>query len=453
MYAVKSYNNLYEKMLDEANLRGAFFDAAFRKTTRKDIKRILDNLDFHVEHLRDVLLNTAAGKDGAEVNEKVFAPVKRKGQSIFQTSNNKVRVIRKPGYQYEQVVHHAVMRVIMPIFRRGMYEYCCGSVPGRGPHYGKKYIESIRRKDIKRMKYCAVLDIKQFYASISQDALKDMLRKKIRDRRMLHLLFLIIESCDDGIPLGYYTSQWFANFYLQGLDHHIKETLKVKYYIRYLDDLVLFGNNKKELHKAVREIIRYVSEELRLTIKENWQVFRFDYIKEFEISCDDREPLADLWRTLKEQKIKREYRKRNGAPVIVVDRMAFNKHRETILPDGHGFNVEEIHYGRALDFMGFVFYCDRTVIRERILLRATRKIRKVKKKGRITWLDASAILSYIGWFSHTDSYGAYLKHVKPYVKVQDLKRCVSRRARRLNKDAKRKLAVSRRHSNKKANGG
>lgn len=67
---------------------------------------------------------------------------------------------------------------------------------------------------------------------------------------MLWLIDSIIDSSKEGLPIGNYTSQWFANFYLEDLDHYIKETLKVKYYIRYMDDMVLFSNNKKELKKV-----------------------------------------------------------------------------------------------------------------------------------------------------------------------------------------------------------
>lgn len=74
---------------------------------------------------------------------------------------------------------------------------------------------------------------------------------------------------------GNFTSQWFANFYLQDLDHYIKEQLHVKYYIRYMDDMVLFSRNKKELHK-IKDLIDKFLENEGLQLKENWQLFKVD---------------------------------------------------------------------------------------------------------------------------------------------------------------------------------
>lgn len=74
---------------------------------------------------------------------------------------------------------------------------------------------------------------------------------------------------------GNFTSQWFANFYLQDLDHYIKEKLKVKYYLRYMDDMLLFGRNKKELHKCRELVDEYLHKE-GLRLKENWQLFKTD---------------------------------------------------------------------------------------------------------------------------------------------------------------------------------
>lgn len=74
---------------------------------------------------------------------------------------------------------------------------------------------------------------------------------------------------------GNFTSQWFANFYLQDLDHYIKEQLHVKYYIRYMDDMVLFGRNKKELHKIKFSIDDFLKPE-GLKLKDNWQLFKVD---------------------------------------------------------------------------------------------------------------------------------------------------------------------------------
>ncbi|MCB5607984.1 RNA-directed DNA polymerase, partial [[Ruminococcus] gnavus] len=78
-------------------------------------------------------------------------------------------------------------------------------------------------------------------------------------------------------PLGYFTSQWFGNFYLKALDHYIKEELRAEHYMRYMDDMVILGKSKKKLHKIHAAIETYLNDNLDLEIKGDWQVFRFEY--------------------------------------------------------------------------------------------------------------------------------------------------------------------------------
>jgi len=102
--------------------------------------------------------------------------------------------------------------------------------------------------------------------------LKSLLRRKIKDNDLLWLLDNIIDSCD-GVAIGNYISQYLANFYLTYFDHWIKESKRVKYYYRYADDMVILSNNKKELHDLLSDIRKYLLNELRLTIKHNYQIF------------------------------------------------------------------------------------------------------------------------------------------------------------------------------------
>ena len=103
---------------------------------------------------------------------------------------------------------------------------------------------------------------------------------------MLYEVITVIESADSGLPIGNYTSQWFANFYLQDLDHFIKEKLNVTHYVRYVDDIVILGGNKKVLHQVNLKIEEFLQEK-NLTIKKNWQVFlvrkRFIVITSYSI--------------------------------------------------------------------------------------------------------------------------------------------------------------------------
>jgi hypothetical protein len=116
------------------------------------------------------------------------------------------------------------------------------------------------------------LDIKKFYPNVNHDILKALIRRKIKDQDLLWLLDEIINS-SEGLPIGNYLSQYFANFYLSYFDHWIKEEKRVKYYFRYADDLVILSDNKPYLHGLLFEIKSYLSIHLKLTVKENYQVF------------------------------------------------------------------------------------------------------------------------------------------------------------------------------------
>ena len=106
--------------------------------------------------------------------------------------------------------------------------------------------------------------------------LKGQFRRKIKDEDTLWLIDTIIDSINKGLPIGNYTSQWFSNFYLEVFDHYVKEELKAKYYVRYMDDICLFSNNKKKLHKARKQVEQYLQEVLHVQVKDNWQLFRVD---------------------------------------------------------------------------------------------------------------------------------------------------------------------------------
>ena len=378
---MKTYRNLYDKCLDRDFIRAMIFEAAKGKKKRIDVRRVLENLDHYVEVFYTVL---------AKQTYKAHIP---KTTIINEGTKPKKREIRKIRF-FDQVIHHIVINACMEVFKTGMYEFCCGSVPKRGIHYAKKFIARWLREDNKNTKYCCQMDIRHYFDSVDHEVLKRQLRKHITDNRMLWLLYEIIDSCENGIPLGYYTSQWFANYHLQELDHFIKEQLHIKYYVRYLDDMVIFGRNKKELHKARAAIAAYLERELHLTMKGNYQVFRFDYIAK----------------------------------------------------DG-------TRKGKALDFMGFRFYRDKITLRKSLMLRICRKATRIGKKDRPTYYDATAMLSYMGWIYASNTYAMYEKRVKPYIDVKQLKAIVSKATKKKEgktKHGKNELENRNRYAGNKA---
>lgn len=138
------------------------------------------------------------------------------------------------------------MNVIEPIFRHSFIRDTYSSIKGRGTHDGLARVKKAM-KDVPGTTYCLKLDIKKFYPSINKEILKQKIRTKFKDVDLLMLLDEIIDSCEHGVPIGNYTSQYFANFYLTRMDHWIKEELGIKYYFRYCDDIVILGSSKERL--------------------------------------------------------------------------------------------------------------------------------------------------------------------------------------------------------------
>lgn len=360
---MRSYNHLWDHMVDVDNVKACFVDAAKGKTTRRDVRNHLACVDDRAATLIQHL------------NNEPWTPPVHKPSYLREGSTGKVRIIIKPTYA-EQVVHHMLVGELKPIIMRGMYRFCCGSVPGRGIHDAKRAMEKWRDGYKGRKFYVAELDVRKFYHNIDHAILKEKLCKVIRDKRFLELLFIIINTGSfsnngKGLPLGFYTSQWLANYLLQSMDYFILQTLRPDHYLRYMDNLYLFSTNKKKLHKAVREIDQYLTDQLQLSLNDNWQVYRFEYV-----DADGR--------------VK----------------------------------------GRAINCLGFVLHHNRTTIRKSILLRIRRKANNIDRKGTATWYDAAAVISYIGWFDYTDAYAYYEHWIKPKVCVKTMKMLVARHARK-----------------------
>lgn len=363
---MKSYNHLFEQYISEENYRLAVRNATKHKGGKRRKYRKAQYYRDNVDKLMPDMLEYARHFQNSPHTPKM----------IYDGLRRKQRAIVVPTMR-EQVVHHMVINVMKPIFMKSMYEHSYGSIPDRGAHLAKQRIEKWIRTDAKGMKYCLKLDIRKFFDSIPHDILKFKLSKLIHDYQFLQILYTIIDATPEnrGIPLGFYTSQWFANWYLEDFDHFVKEELHAKYYVRYMDDMVIFGSNKRELHRMFDAIRIYLKDELDLTVKGNWQIFLFDYVRK----------------------------------------------------DGS-------HVGRDLDFMGFRFYRDRTVLRRSVMLKATRKAKRVCKKKRTKTIhDARQMLSYLGWIDATDTYGMYKKRIKPYISFQAMKRRVSRHQKRENR--------------------
>jgi len=227
---MKRTGYLYEKICDIENIKLAIIKSSIGKRNKKFVKKIVKNIDFYAKEVQKMLVN------------KTFKTSPYTIKVILDGANKKERTIYKPKYFPDQIVHWSLMLQLHDIILSGMYEYNCGSVPGRGTSHGQRVLRRWIDTDAKGTKYCLKMDISKFYNSVDNEILKAKFREKIKDSDCLWLIDEILNS-SKGLPIGNYTSQWFSNFFLQGLDHFIKETLQVKYYIRYVDDLVILGGN------------------------------------------------------------------------------------------------------------------------------------------------------------------------------------------------------------------
>lgn len=363
---MKTYSKLIDIALSDEIMDLSLKSAVERKTDRPEVQEVIKLK----EQLKDILR--------VKILKKELKPLIHKAHEINDGFKQKKRLIIQPYFtktKPEQWLQHIIISTLKPILMKGMYEFSCGSVPGRGIHYGKKYLEKFIRKHPKDVKYCLKIDIRHFYESIDIEILKERFREIIKDDVFLYLIFWVLDSnagtmpdgniVKKGLPIGFYTSQWFANWFLQPFDHYVKEELKAKCYVRYMDDIVILGVNKRELHKMFNLICSYLGE-IGLTIKDNWQVFLFDYTDK----------------------------------------------------DGK-------RHGRPIDFMGFKFYRDKTTIRKSIFLHACRLARRLHKKLHINWRDASQILSYFGWFKTTDTYKAFQKYIVSQISLNSCKKVMS----------------------------
>ena len=217
---MKTFRIDEEEMLSHDSVEKAFLRRSLGKRNRPDVKDVLDNLEEEIAKLQLIIENGE------------YKPDKHNPVKINETNYQKERTIIKPNYKYEQVVHHIVVQALRPGIETGMYEYVLGSIPGRGPHKGAKKIEHWIQTDITNTKYVLKMDIRHFFQSVDHDVLKEWLSKKFKYSDAIEIAFLIIDAVEEGLPLGFYTSQWFANFLLQPLDHYIKEILHVKYMTR-----------------------------------------------------------------------------------------------------------------------------------------------------------------------------------------------------------------------------
>jgi RNA-directed DNA polymerase len=271
---VKTFKNLFDSITTFENLLLAARKA--QKGKRFKNSTALFNLNLEKELLclqRELRYNTY--RHGDYHNFYIYDP--------------KMRLISAAPYR-DRVVHHALCNVIEPIIDRTFIHDSYACRKGKGTHAAVNRYTAFARRN----KYVLKGDIRKYFQSVDHQILMDAVERKIKCQKTLWLIREIIGSRTDkshvvyfktddlftpynknrAIPIGNLTSQFFANVYLNGLDHYVKGRLGCRYYIRYVDDFVVFDNSKSRLHDVHASIAGYL-ETMRLALhKRKCRVFR-----------------------------------------------------------------------------------------------------------------------------------------------------------------------------------
>ena len=248
---MKTFNNLYPQLISFENLYKAAVEAARGKRAKTDVADFLLNIEKELFKIKEEL----------EVGN--YQPG---GYKTFMVKEYcKKREISAASFR-DRVVHHAFCQIVEPIFDKTFIFHSFACRVGKGTHAAIKVAERYLRQN----KYVFQGDITKYFKNINHEVLLSILMRKIHDEKIINLARLIVFSWNKnsgkGVPIGNLTSQFFANLYLNELDYFIKFQLRQRYYLRYMDDFVLFGKNKKELWALQEKIGKFLTKKLVLSL-------------------------------------------------------------------------------------------------------------------------------------------------------------------------------------------
>lgn len=262
---MKRHKHLFEQVASLGNLLGAARDALRGKRRRQPAARFFLELENELVALHEELTSGA------------YRPG---GYDYFTIREPKERVVAAAPFR-DRVVHHAIVRVIEPLFERRFIEDSFACRRGKGTHAAMRRAAHFAC----RWPYALKCDVRKYFPTIDHQVLMELLERVIGDWRLLELIAGILDSHYDGVehewppggdlfevrlrkrglPIGNLTSQFFANVYLNPLDHFVKHELRLKGYVRYLDDFVLFGEDVTALKRQGEQVKRKLVE-LRLAM-------------------------------------------------------------------------------------------------------------------------------------------------------------------------------------------
>ena len=257
---MKRYGNLWENLTSWENLVLAARKSQRGKRGRECVQRFNFGQEQELLVLQEEL-RTQSYQPGRFTTHWIYRP--------------KARLISAAPYR-DRVVHHALMNMLEPILDRHFHpdSYACRK--GRGTHAAADRLQLL----MGRCKYGLQCDIRKFFPSIDHQVLKSAFRRLIKDKKVLWLMDLIVDSSNEqeavadwfdgddlftplerrrGLPIGNLTSQWFANWMLNDLDHYITSHLAIGGYVRYCDDFILLHNDRVLLKKAIEDVEAYLA--------------------------------------------------------------------------------------------------------------------------------------------------------------------------------------------------
>ena len=256
---MKTYKNLYQKVCSFDNLYSAFRKARRGKSKKDYVKNFESNLQKNLECLQENLTN------------KTYSPSNLKK---FVIKDPKTRIIHASIFR-DRIVHHAIINILNPIYEKIFIYDSFASRKNKGTHNainrfeyfikkvssnGRLIKNNFNNNSIKG--YVLKADFKHYFDSVNHEVLIKILRKKIGDEDLIELIKIVLSNFEIlkgvGMPLGNYTSQFFANVYLNELDYYVKHILKVKYYIRYVDDFVILHKSRKRLKYFLKHINNFL---------------------------------------------------------------------------------------------------------------------------------------------------------------------------------------------------
>lgn len=251
--AMKRYGNIIDAIIEQGNMSASFDDVLgdLKNESRKAFLR--ERKQLIIDRL------AAAIRDGSfritHVHEMVV------------TDGPKRRVVQAPPV-IQRIGCHAIMRVVDQFCYKSIIPTSAASIKGRGMHYLHKIVADDLRLHPDETTYFYKCDIKKFYETIDQDIMFECVCRYIKDKTLLPILENFVRVMPSGLAIGLRSSQCFGNILLDRLDHFMKEVVKVRYYYRYCDDIVMLSGSKKQLW-LWRDILIDQLAMLKLTVKDN----------------------------------------------------------------------------------------------------------------------------------------------------------------------------------------